>query len=190
MRRADGRAPSRREADPERLRAAALRAEAAALREEMVTLRGQTEQLADGLVGLLLAADGRGGGADERFTFRAGLLRSAVALARRRLRSWLERGGVDPATAADIVLAASEACANAVEHPVRPWRHAFEVEATRTADAIELVVRDFGAWRSGRHDDARGRGLRMIHALMDGVEIVEGENETAILMRRRLQPAG
>jgi anti-sigma regulatory factor (Ser/Thr protein kinase) len=189
MGRADGRAPSKRAGDLERRRAAALRAEATALRAEMVALLARTERLSNGLVELLLSADDRGGAAEERFTFRAGRLRSAVGLARQRLRSWLERGGVDPATTADITLAVSEACANAVEHPLRPSRHAFEVEATRTADAIELVVRDFGGWRPGRRDDLRGRGLRMIRELMDVVEIVEGENDTAIVMRRELEPA-
>jgi anti-sigma regulatory factor (Ser/Thr protein kinase) len=175
--------------DRERRRAAALRAETRALRDEMLTLRARAVDLTDGLVQRLLAADDRRGTAEDRFTFRAGGLRSAVGLARRRLRSWLERAGVDAATTADVTLAVSEACANAVEHPVRPSRHAFEVEATRTADAIELVVRDFGRWRVDGGDEFRGRGLQMIREVMDAVEIVRGEHETAIVMRRDLAPS-
>jgi serine/threonine-protein kinase RsbW len=103
---------------------------------------------------------------------------------RKRLLHWLERGGVDPATAADITLACSEACANAVEHPVRAARHAFEVEARRTADEIELTVRDFGSWGSSGQDEMRGRGLGMIRELMDETEIVSGDHQTTIVMRR------
>src|SRR5215210_4215312 len=146
----------------ERTRTPALRGEARALRERTRELCEQAELLADALVHSLLRSEDVSRDAPERFSFRAGRLRSSVALMRKRLLHWLERGGVDPATAADITLACSEACANAVEHPVRAARHAFEVEARRTADEIELTVRDFGAWGSPERSDMRGRGLSMI----------------------------
>ena len=189
MVRAEGQPPPARSTHLERKRSAALRAEARTLRERTQALRDRAELLSDGLVESLLRTDDRGGSAAESFSFRAGLLRSSVALARRRLLRWLERAGVDQATATDITLACSEACANAVEHPVRPVRHAFEVEARRTAEEIELTVRDFGAWGSGGGDALRGRGLGMIRALMDDTQIVTGERETTIVMRRALRPA-
>ena len=173
-----------RSSDLERTRSAALRAEARALRDRTRVLRERAELLADLLIESQLKTEGGSWDATERFSFRAGRLRSSVALLRKRLLHWLEHGGVDPATAADITLACSEACANAVEHPVGAARHAFEVEATRTADEIELTVRDFGAWGSAERDDMRGRGLVMIRQLMDETEIVSGDHETTIVMRR------
>ena len=161
-----------------RTRTPALRGEARALRDRTRVLRERAELLADVLVESLLRTEDVSGDAPERFSFRAGRLRSSVALVRKRLLHWLETGGVDPETAVDITLACSEACANAVEHPVRPARHAFEVEAVRTADEIEVTVRDFGDWQSGGGDDLRGRGLGMIRELMDHAEIVTGDHET------------
>jgi anti-sigma regulatory factor (Ser/Thr protein kinase) len=184
MRQVEGQLPARRSTALERTRSAALRAEARTLRERTRALRERAELLADVLVESLLKTEDGSTDAPERFSFRAGRLRSSVALVRKRLLHWLERGGVDPATAADITLACSEACANAVEHPVRPARHAFEVEATRTAHEIELTVRDFGGWDSAEQDDMRGRGLGMIRELMDDTEIVSGDHETTIVMRR------
>jgi anti-sigma regulatory factor (Ser/Thr protein kinase) len=120
------------------------------------------------------------------FSVTVARLPSALAPVRWRLRSWLERSGIDPQMAADITLACSEACANAVEHPVDPSRHALEVEATRTPEGIQLSVRDFGTWRPRDSDPTpRGRGLRVIQELMDEIEVVTGKNETTIVMRRK-----
>jgi len=161
------------------------------LRSQAAQLRERTDLIAGLLVTTILAAERAGRPqAENTFSLQAGRLRAAVGLARGRLRLWLERSGVDPEIAADIALACSEACANAVEHPVSPRRHAFEVEARRTPAEIELAVRDFGVWRDNHGPGHRGRGLRMIRELMDATEIVKGDHETTIVMRRaRRQPA-
>jgi serine/threonine-protein kinase RsbW len=122
----------------------------------------------------------------DSFSVTVARLPAALTLVRWWLRSWLERSGIDPRVAADVTLACSEACANAVEHPVDPSRHALEVQATRTPAGIELAVRDFGTWRPRDGDPTtRGRGLRMMQELMDESEVVCGENETTIVMRRK-----
>ena len=174
-----------------RRRAAALRTEAGALRARSAALKEQSRTISDATVRTLLEADTGRRDTPERFSFRAARLRSSLALVRRRLRRWLESGGVDPEEAADITLACSEACANAIEHPLEPARQVFEVEGTRTDEGIELRVRDFGVWRPGRESDTRGRGLQMIRQLMDSTEVVAGDHETTIVMRRarRRQPA-
>ena len=144
-------------------------------------------QLADALVQMLLETESTQRPQPKVFRFRAGRIRSAVALARRRLRSWLESEGVDRQEAADITLAVSEAVANAIQHPVAPKRHAVEIEGKRTTDGVELTVRDFGSWRP--RDPAapgnRGRGLQMIERLMDSAEIVSDGRETKLVMRRK-----
>ena len=170
--------------------AAGLRTDSVALRAQAQVLRERTERLTTSMIQTLLAGEGsQRSTTGDRFRFRAGRMRAAVALARRSVRRWLESVGVDPTEAAEIALACSEACANAIQHPVRPARHGFEVEGTRTDDGIEIIVRDFGGWRSGEPTANRGRGLSMMRELMDDVEIVSDHNETRIVMRRAVPPA-
>jgi anti-sigma regulatory factor (Ser/Thr protein kinase) len=98
--------------------------------------------------------------------------------------------------ALDIVLALSEACANAVEHPTAASRPIFEVNAERRGREIHITVRDFGRWSADEHGrdehdpgDLSGRGLMMMRALMDHVDVVEDETGTTILMRRKIRAA-
>ena len=141
------------------------------------------------LMQTLREAGGRRGVGDHGDTFSLRLARmpQAVALVRYELRRWLDERGISPEDAVDITLACSEACANAVEHPGRPGRPAFEVQAGRVGDELILSVRDFGAWTDATAGGTRGRGLRMIGALMDTVEVTRGDDGTEILMRRRLR---
>jgi anti-sigma regulatory factor (Ser/Thr protein kinase) len=46
-------------------------------------------------------------------------------------------------------------------------------------------VRDFGAWREPREGD-RGRGLSLMRALMDSVDVVPTGEGTTIRMQRTL----
>ena len=86
----------------------------------------------------------------------------------------------------NIVLAANEACANAIEHAYSPAPAEFEVAATRDEDQVRVIVSDSGSWRSPRGEN-RGRGLRIIEAAMDELEIDAGEAGTRVVMRRRLR---
>jgi anti-sigma regulatory factor (Ser/Thr protein kinase) len=111
-----------------------------------------------------------------------------LALVRHELCRWLEQEGVPPEAIADIVLACSEACANAMEHPRSSGRAAFELAVQLRLGTIELAVRDFGSWQPGENGDngERGRGLDMIRSLMDEVSIVKSAEGTELTMRRRL----
>ena len=46
-------------------------------------------------------------------------------------------------------------------------------------------VRDYGSWRAPRGQH-RGRGLKLIDALMEDVRIERGEQGTVVMMRRRI----
>ena len=107
---------------------------------------------------------------------------------RQELRQWLDRLGVGRDDTVEIVLASSEACANAMEHPRDVGRAAIEVDARTRPREVEIVVRDFGTWASEGAPEAgtRGRGLAMIRALMDDVSVVAGPHGTSVTMRRRL----
>jgi PAS domain S-box-containing protein len=105
---------------------------------------------------------------------------------RRALRSWLS-----PRTDADtvdaLVLATSEAAANAVEHAYREGGEgAVEVHATTREDTVEVVVRDHGRWAVQR-DTGRGRGLAVIEGTTDGFEVERLGDGTEVRLRRSLR---
>jgi serine/threonine-protein kinase RsbW len=174
------------DADKVRARARATRGESASLRVQAESLRGSTGSLADTFLRTLRRHSGPdlGGEADETLSLHLGRLPVSVPLARHRLQRWLRGHGVEPAEMSEVVLAFSEACANAVEHPYRPRRYAFDVEAVCTSDEIWLAVRDYGSWQAGAGDPTRGRGLSMIRRLMDDAEVEHDEDGTRIVMRR------
>ncbi|MEA2170984.1 MAG: hypothetical protein QOF76_4284, partial [Solirubrobacteraceae bacterium] len=80
-----------------------------------------------------------------------------VPLARAAVRTWLAEHGVGGAIAADLLLAAGEAFANAVEHS---GSETVDLELTRpAARQVAIVVRDRGAWRVPPDETDRGRGF-------------------------------
>ena len=103
---------------------------------------------------------------------------------RRNLSRWLAGHGIDGEAAADIVLAASEACANSIEHAYGPGGGTVEIEALVADDEVSIVVRDAGSWRPTRDRD-RGRGLPLIRACMDDVDVMRSEAGTEVRMARR-----
>jgi len=112
---------------------------------------------------------------------------SSLSEMRRELRGWLDHGGVDPEQANDILVACSEACANAIIHAVDPAFHEFELTGTRSDDEIAVVVRDFGRWREpDPARDSGGYGLKLMEALMDEVRVSTEETGTEVRLLRRL----
>jgi anti-sigma regulatory factor (Ser/Thr protein kinase)/putative methionine-R-sulfoxide reductase with GAF domain len=106
--------------------------------------------------------------------------------ARYSLRRWLRHSGASRDETAEITLAVSEACANAVEHAYRPAPATFMLHAQQTDGVVTVSVRDAGQWRSPRGRD-RGRGLTIIKAAMDELEVNTTSNGTEIIMHRRLR---
>ncbi len=108
-----------------------------------------------------------------------------VARVRRLVRRWLAERGVDQTALDEMTIAVSDACANAIEHAYGPARGSFELEARAEGNVIVLIVRDFGTWRAPRGEH-RGRGLGVIRAAMDEVDIRTDAGGTEIIMRRRI----
>jgi anti-sigma regulatory factor (Ser/Thr protein kinase)/putative methionine-R-sulfoxide reductase with GAF domain len=104
---------------------------------------------------------------------------------RQMLRRWLRSKGARAEEIAAITLACGEACANAIEHAYAPGRASFELEANHSAGVVTLAIRDDGTWRRPRGEH-RGRGLRMIEATVDEVDVRTTADGREILMRRRL----
>jgi anti-sigma regulatory factor (Ser/Thr protein kinase)/putative methionine-R-sulfoxide reductase with GAF domain len=109
-----------------------------------------------------------------------------LAEIRRSIRRWLRNYGATDEEITEITLAANEACANAVEHAYSPAPAQFAFRAAVIDGVVRITVTDGGSWRQPRGVD-RGRGLRIMDAAMDAVEVREADNGgTEITMTRRL----
>jgi anti-sigma regulatory factor (Ser/Thr protein kinase) len=109
-----------------------------------------------------------------------------LAHVRRVLRRWLVERGADEADVAEVTIAVSEACANAIEHAYSPGPASFLLDAYGEEGEVTVAVRDEGRWRAPRGTN-RGRGLSIMVAAMDDVQIDRTATGTQVVMRRRLR---
>jgi anti-sigma regulatory factor (Ser/Thr protein kinase) len=107
-----------------------------------------------------------------------------LAAVRRQLRGWLAVLGVGASLAQDVVIAACEACANAIEHGYCDLRHGtVRLRAEVSGSDLRVIVSDCGRWRPPRQIAYRGNGLKLIRATMREVSILAGEAGTTVEMR-------
>jgi serine phosphatase RsbU (regulator of sigma subunit)/anti-sigma regulatory factor (Ser/Thr protein kinase) len=112
---------------------------------------------------------------------------SALAGLRATIGAWLDLLGLSQETCDDLILACDEACANAIEHAYRRRRdEPIRVELRRDDDDIVIAVRDSGIWRHDPVDGDRGRGIAIMRAVMDDVDIRTADEGTLVLLRRNL----
>jgi anti-sigma regulatory factor (Ser/Thr protein kinase) len=105
---------------------------------------------------------------------------------RQSLRHWLADAGADRDEEYDVLVAATEAAANAVEHAYGPVDASFEIELSLAGGGeIVVVVRDHGSWRPPRGHN-RGRGTLLMQELMDHFEVATGDDGTEVRMRKQL----
>jgi len=109
----------------------------------------------------------------------------ALAPLRAALRRWLGQIGASDVEAFELLTACGEACTNAIRHANGPLRSDFEVHASVEEGNIEIIVRDRGRWRE-RRGDVGGRGLPIIEAYVDELDIRPSPSGTEVRMRRRL----
>jgi anti-sigma regulatory factor (Ser/Thr protein kinase) len=108
-----------------------------------------------------------------------------LAQVRRILRRWLRDRGANERDVAEVTIAVSEACANAIEHAYSPAPASFDLQASGENGEVTVTVRDSGQWRAPRGAN-RGRGLSIINSAMDDVQVERMESGTEVVMRRRL----
>jgi PAS domain S-box-containing protein len=113
----------------------------------------------------------------------------ALATLRRTVGRWLESIGATRVESNDIQMACHEACSNAMEHAYRFREATIDVDGEFDGEEVRVTIADHGAWREKRDSD-RGRGLDLIRALMDSVEVEPGENGTTVRITKRLSEAG
>lgn len=108
---------------------------------------------------------------------------------RRQLSAWLQAAGASESLAADIVLAGNEACTNSAEHAYRSGNvGAMRVEAQLSGGEIILKIVDFGTWKPPSGDNPfRGRGIPLMRAVSDRVQLDQSETGTTVEMAFRVQ---
>jgi PAS domain S-box-containing protein len=107
-----------------------------------------------------------------------------LAPVRRRLRGWLSQLSLDPLVAQDVLIAACEACANAIEHGYRgSSRGTVSLQVEAAGRDLVITVADRGRWQPPRQARDRGHGLKLIRATMRDVAITANELGTTIEMR-------
>jgi anti-sigma regulatory factor (Ser/Thr protein kinase)/putative methionine-R-sulfoxide reductase with GAF domain len=104
---------------------------------------------------------------------------------RRIVGRFLKTHHADASEVAAMTLACGEACANAIEHAYAPGVAYFVLEADHSDDVVTLTVRDTGRWRAARGTN-RGRGLKMIAAAVDELDVRTTDTGTEVVMRHRL----
>jgi anti-sigma regulatory factor (Ser/Thr protein kinase) len=104
---------------------------------------------------------------------------------RHGLDDWLGELGVELDRRRDLVLAVSEAAANAAEHAYRfDGVGLVQVKVRRDeSGSLYASISDAGQWRAPAPDARRGRGTRIIQALMDEISIQSGRGGTVVRMR-------
>jgi serine phosphatase RsbU (regulator of sigma subunit)/CheY-like chemotaxis protein/anti-sigma regulatory factor (Ser/Thr protein kinase) len=124
---------------------------------------------------------------DEFAVWRFPALANQVAAARHTLSAWLVARNVAQAIRADLELAFTEACTNAVLHAYGGRDGAIVAQARLEGPELTIRVSDTGAWteRRGRRLEG-GLGLGVIKALVDDVQIHGTAHGTTVVMQKRL----
>ncbi|GAB2632011.1 SpoIIE family protein phosphatase [Nocardia goodfellowii] len=109
-----------------------------------------------------------------------------LAALRRKLKGWLAAAAVPHDLASDLVAAANEACSNSIEHAYLS-NGAADNQVLLTAECdterVTILVRDTGTWKPRSADPGnRGRGIDMMRALTEELEIDHTEPGTRVRM--------
>jgi anti-sigma regulatory factor (Ser/Thr protein kinase) len=109
---------------------------------------------------------------------------TSVRAMRLELRPVLDLTGLPDDELDDLVMAAGEAAANAVEHSRLPALPFFDVCTEVGEHRARIVIQDHGRWRTPTTGGDRGRGLQMIGVLADATLTVGSRGTTVVLCNR------
>lgn len=114
---------------------------------------------------------------------------SHLAPARTALRRWLTRTRLDPEQAMNVLVAAGEAVANAIEHGHRDKPEGtISLGATALVDQVQLTITDTGTWKPPQPASYphRGRGIALMRGLMHDVTINPDAAGTTVHLSARI----
>lgn len=118
----------------------------------------------------------------QTFDYSVPLDLGVLAPMRHSLSDWLESEGVTDPPRADMVLAAHEGTANAIQHSKtsRP----IEIHASVGDGRVTVEIRDHGSWKVGTDaSEERGRGLGLMAKLVAGMELQKSHAGTTLRLR-------
>ncbi len=113
----------------------------------------------------------------------------SVAGMRRELHDFLDDTALSADAIGDLVLAASEAANNAVEHAQQPTEPFFDVYAEVEDAAVTIVIQDHGGWLQPTFPSTRGRGLAMMKSLTHTTVTARSQG-TMVTIRNRCAGPG
>jgi serine phosphatase RsbU (regulator of sigma subunit)/anti-sigma regulatory factor (Ser/Thr protein kinase)/transcriptional regulator with GAF, ATPase, and Fis domain len=114
---------------------------------------------------------------------------SELAPARAALRSWLKRTRLAPELSMDVLVAAGEAVANAIEHGHRDTPGGrISMYAEALVDRVKLIITDTGSWKTPQPaaNSTRGRGIALMRGLMHAVTIESDSDGTTVQLTARI----
>jgi serine/threonine-protein kinase RsbW len=117
-----------------------------------------------------------------------------LALARLALAGVGSAAGAGEAVIADLKVAVTEACTNAIQHAYSAGAGSVVIRYRLAGDAVELEVEDDGtgfdpsdpAADADEHDGGQGMGLMIIRELADEVLVESDASGSRIAFARRL----
>jgi anti-sigma regulatory factor (Ser/Thr protein kinase) len=110
----------------------------------------------------------------------------SALLLRQRLCLWLDEFGANEESIFDLMLASTEAFANAIKHPRQPRADVIDVEGSLNNRTVTISVRDFGTWREQRQRAEGGYGFLLMQQLMATVEVDRQPGGTTVTIQRQL----
>jgi serine phosphatase RsbU (regulator of sigma subunit)/anti-sigma regulatory factor (Ser/Thr protein kinase) len=117
----------------------------------------------------------------EQFALTLPAIPSSIPLVRQTLRQIASDLRIDQHQAFNLQVAAGEAMMNVIEHAYQTARGTLSVRGWREGERFLIEVEDRGKWREPR-PGRRGRGLAMMRALADTVEVDERPDGTRVRM--------
>lgn len=114
---------------------------------------------------------------------------SQLAPTRNALRKWLTRVRMGPDQALNVLVAAGEAVANAIEHGHRHRPDGLiRLGAIAVGDEVQLTISDTGSWKAPQPSPhlRRGRGIPLMRSLMHDVDIRPATDGTTVHLSARI----
>jgi anti-sigma regulatory factor (Ser/Thr protein kinase) len=108
---------------------------------------------------------------------------------RAALRNWLNQAGVANDQIQDMLVAAGEAVANAIEHGHRNRPDGLiSLRAKAVADGLQVSVVDTGVWKTPHQvaGEYRGRGISLMRCLVQDLSIQSNDMGTTVHMYLRI----